>query len=357
VSILRVFYFSLNAIVHSLIEIILVLTVIVSFYLNFSVKSKPVIFIPKGSTSSIVSYLDKKHYDLNILDTLVLQMMGYPQSGWINLKSTNMSKFDFLYKMTTSKAALQNITLIPGETYYFFLKEIASKLKISEIQLFKFYKKYAYKKDGNILAETYYLPIGMDEEDLILYLFDYTDIQYKKYSTKIFGLYNQKNWFKYITIASIIQKESASTQEMILVSSVIHNRINKKMKLQMDGTLNYGKFSHTKITPKMIRNDDSGYNTYEIKGIPSDPICAVEFNAIKAAIFPKNTDYLYFMKNINGDSHTFTNSYKRHKVAIKRVVKIKKEIKPILIKKPKINFIKTENKQKKDVKNLWKSVL
>jgi len=260
-----------------------------------------------------------------------------------------MSKFDFLYKMTTSKAALQNITLIPGETYYFFLKEIASKLKISEIQLFKFYKKYAYKKDGNILAETYYLPIGMDEEDLILYLFDYTDIQYKKYSTKIFGLYNQKNWFKYITIASIIQKESASTQEMILVSSVIHNRINKKMKLQMDGTLNYGKFSHTKITPKMIRNDDSGYNTYEIKGIPSDPICAVEFNAIKAAIFPKNTDYLYFMKNINGDSHTFTNSYKRHKLAIKKVVKFKKE--------PKINLIKVQNKQKKEIQNLWKSVL
>jgi UPF0755 protein len=345
----RLFHFNLNTIIHNSIEFLLVLTVVVSFYLNFSVTSKPVIFIPKGSTSSIVAYLDKKHYNLNIIDTIILKTMGYPQSGWIDLKSTDMSKFDFLYKMTTSKAALKNITLIPGETYYFFLKDIATKLKISERKLLKFYQKYGYKKDGNILAQTYYLPIGMDEEELILYLINYTEIQYKKYSTKIFGLYNQKNWFKYITIASIIQKESASTQEMILVSSVIHNRINKKMKLQMDGTLNYGKFSHTKITPKIIRNDTSNYNTYKIKGIPIDPICAVEFNAIKAAIFPKNTDYLYFMKNINGDSHTFSYSYKRHKLAIKKVVKFKKE--------PKINLIKVQNKQKKEIQNLWKSVL
>lgn len=344
----RLFYFS--------IDFILVLAVVVSFYLNFTVKSKAVIFVPKGSTSSIVSYLDKKNYNLNILDTLILRTMGYPQSGWIDLKSTNMSKFDFLYKMTTSKAALKNITLIPGETYYFFLKDIATKLKISEKKLLKFYQKYGYKKDGNILAQTYYLPIGMDEEEVILHLINYTDIQYKKFSTKIFGFYNQKNWFKYIIIASIIQKESASVEEMILVSSVIHNRINKKMKLQMDGTLNYGKFSHTKITPKMIRNDTTNYNTYKIKGIPSDPICAVEFNAIKAAIFPKSTDYLYFMKNIKGDSHTFSNSYKRHKVAIKRVIKLKKEIKKLKINDIKIKVEKKANNKKKDVKNLWKSV-
>ena len=157
----RLFHFNLNTIIHNSIEFILVLTVVVSFYLNCSVTSKPVIFIPKGSTSSIVAYLDKKQYNLNIIDTIILKTMGYPQSGWIDLKSTDMSKFDFLYKMTTSKAALKNITLIPGETYYFFLKDIATKLKISERKLLKFYQKYGYKKDGNILAQTYYLPIGM----------------------------------------------------------------------------------------------------------------------------------------------------------------------------------------------------
>jgi len=340
-------------------EFILVVIVLVLFYLNLLVTSKQVIYIPKGSTSYIVSYLDKKGYDLNIVDKICLKLIGYPQSGWIDLKSTKMSKADFLYKLTTSKAALKSITLIPGETYYFFLNNISQTLKISSKKLFKFYDRFSYKKDGNILAQTYLLPIGMDEKELIMFLIDYTNEQYQKYSNKIFGLYNKKNWFRYITIASIIQKESASIDEMATISSVIHNRIAKKMKLQMDGTLNYGKFSHTKITPKMIRNDKTNYNTYKIDSIPNDPVCAVEFNSIKAAIFPKNTNYLYFMKSADGKSHIFTKSYKKHKKAIKKVKKVKKVKKlkkTARTKKPRISKIIKRKTKKKSLKNLWKSV-
>ena len=321
------------------------------------VDSKQVIFIPKGSTNYIVSYLDKKNYDLNNIDKFIIKMIGYPQNGWIDLKTTKMSKADFLYKLTTSKAALKNITLIPGETYYFFLDELSNKLKISKEKLLKYYKQYAYKKDGNILAQTYSLPIGMDEEELIVYLMDYTDKEYQKYSQKIFGQYNQKNWFKYITIASIIQKEAASIDEMVIVASVIHNRIKENMKLQMDGTLNYGKYSHTRITPKMIKEDKSTYNTYKTKGLPTDPICAIEFNSIKAAIFPKNTDYLYFMKAADGKRHIFTNSYKKHKKVIKRVVKAKKQKKQKT--KPKKASIYKKNKlqkKRKSLQNIWKNV-
>jgi UPF0755 protein len=258
-----------------------------------------------------------------------------------------MSKYDFLFKLTTSKAALKSIILIPGETYYIFLDNISKQLQISKDKLFLFYEKYKYKKDGNIIAQTYSLPIGMDEEELIKYLINYSNKQYEKYSTKIFGFYNKKNWFRYITIASIIQKESASVKEMIVVSSVIHNRIAKNMKLQMDGTLNYGKYSHIRITPKMIRNNTSNYNTYKIKGLPKNPICAVEFNSIKAAIFPKNTDYLYFMKAADGKSHTFTKSYKNHKKEIRKT--------KILLKKVKVKK-KVQRSSKPSIKSIWSSV-
>ena len=258
-----------------------------------------------------------------------------------------MSKLDFLYKLTTSKAALKNIILIPGETYYIFLENIATSLQISKEKLYLYYEKYKYKKDGNILAQTYSLPIGMDEEELIKYLLKYTNNEYEKYSKKIFGFYNKKNWFNYITIASIIQKESATTEEMIIVSSVIHNRISKNMKLQMDGTLNYGKYSHTKVTPKMIRNDNSGYNTYKIKGLPLNPICAVEFNSIKAAIFPKKTQYLYFMRSANGKSHTFTKSYNNHIKEVKKIRQLQK------INKSKKEVIKNK---KSSIGSIWNSV-
>ena len=316
--------FKYYSFINATIELFIIFIITILFYLNLVVISKPIIFIPKGSTNYTIKYLNNRNHNLNYIDKIVIKLIGYPQGGWINLKASKMSKLDFLYKLTTSKAALKNITLIPGETYYFFLKNVAKKLKISQNKIFSFYYKYAFRKDGNILAQTYSLPIGMDEEELILYLINYTNKQYTKYSNKIFGEYNKKNWYRYIVIASIIQKEAASAQEMPTISSVIYNRLNKRMKLQMDGTLNYNKYSHTKVTPKMIKNDNSNYNTYKYYGIPQNPIAAVEFNAIKAAIFPNKTSYLYFMKSPNGNSHIFSDTYKKHKKIINEVRKSKR---------------------------------
>ncbi len=337
------------------------------------VNSKRVINVPKGSTSAIISYLDKNNYNLNTIDKIVTMSMGYPQSGWIDLKETKMTKLDFLYKLTTSKAALEKITLLPGETYYFFLQDVANKLNISTMKLFEEYALQAYKKDGNILAETYHLPIGMDEKDLISHLLNLTESKYESISKKIFGLYDKENWYeKYITIASIIQKEAASKDEMSKVSSVIYNRLNKGMKLQMDGTLNYSKYSHTKITPQMIKEDESEYNTYKNKGLPDNPVCAVEIEAIKAAIKPANTDYLYFMKSADGSQHIFSDSYKKHIQVIKKVkketLKLKKETQSKktavkeAVKAPKtVKTVKTTKKattktadNSEKLKNLWR---
>jgi UPF0755 protein len=85
----------------------------------------------------------------------------------------------------------------------------------------------------------------------------------------------------------------------------------------MDGTLNYGKFSHVKVTPERIKNDLTSFNTYKHKGLPSSPIGAVSIASIKAAIKPAKTDYLYFMKNKQG-VHDFTNTYKKHRKNIKK---------------------------------------
>ena len=54
----------------------------------------------------------------------------------------------------------------------------------------------------------------------------------------------------------MIQKEAASINEMPIVSSVIHNRLKSGMKLQMDGTLNYGEYSNVKVTAQRIKDDE-----------------------------------------------------------------------------------------------------
>ena len=162
------------------------------------------------------------------------------------------------------------------------------------------------------------MPIGISEKNFIYLIVESSIKKHKELSNKFFGKYDEIRWFKYITIASIIQKEAASIEEMPKVSAVIYNRLKLGMKLQMDGTLNYGKYSHTRVTPAMIKNDDTSYNTYRFKGIPKYPVSSVSIDAIKAAIYPANVDYLYFMKNKQG-VHDFSKSYTKHLEHIKNV--------------------------------------
>ncbi len=352
-----------SLIIFDIIELILITIIVVLFYITIPLSSTKVLYIPKGTTSNAVLYLKKNGFELNFIDSIVLKFTGYLQSGWIDIGQNKLTKMDFLYKLTTSKAALKNITLIPGETSYVFFKDIAKKMNLSEEKLNEVYNEYAYKEDGNILAESYLLPYGMNEEHLILYLLSQTNKTYELFSKKIFGIYDKKKWYYYIILASIIQKEAASIDEMPIVSSVIHNRLRKGMKLQMDGTLNYGKYSHTKITAKRIREDESSYNTYKFKGLPKNPICAVSLSAIKAAIFPVKSKYLYFVKDNKTGLHKFSSSYKRHNYNIKANIGVKKTYTKQKEKETKIDkeakeIMKTDvSKQKSSaIKSLWENI-
>lgn len=301
-------------------EIILIIILSLMYYLNQPVKTSNILYIPQGSINKIIAQLKVQKHDLSKLDSFLLRSLGSPQSGWINLGVTDLTKADFLYKLTNSKAAMQNVTLIPGETTYIFLNQLASNLSLDRAKLQIAYEKYSKHKEGSFVPNTYKLPIGLDEDTLIHLLLEKSFEQMEALSIKFFGVYDEKKWFHYVAIASVIQKESASIEEMSLVSSVIYNRIKKGMKLQMDGTLNYGKFSHQRVTPKRIREDVSEYNTYLHKGIPKAPVCNVSFDAIRAAIFPSKTNYYYFMKSKNG-THDFARYYSTHIKNIRRATK------------------------------------
>lgn len=301
-------------------EIILITLLSLMYYLNQPIKTPKILYIPQGSINQIISQLADKNYDVCKLDAFILRFIGSPQSGWINMGTTVNTKADFLYKLTTAKAALQNVTLIPGETTEIFLDQLAQNLHLNREKLQRAFEKYSPVKEGIFVPDTYKIPIGISEDELMLLLLKVSLKKMKAMSIKIFGSYNKKKWFHYIAIASIIQKESANNKEMPLVSSVIYNRLKKGMKLQMDGSLNYGKYSHLKITPKRIRHDTSIYNTYIHSGVPSLPVCNVSIEAIKAAIFPAKTKYLYFMKSKNGN-HDFACNYSTHLRNIRHATK------------------------------------
>jgi UPF0755 protein len=254
----------------------------------------------------------EKKFDLHAsADKYLLYLIGKPQAGWVSIQETVLTRGDFLYKLSHSKAPLKVITYIPGETKELLMAQLALEFDLSYDRLMQEYAASTPYADGLIVPETYYIPVGIKEKQLIHFLLAHAKKYHKEVFEKIFGEFNEQKWLKFITIASIIQKEAANKEEMPLVSSVIYNRLKKDMKLQMDGTLNYGQYSHVKITPQRIREDTSSYNTYMYKGLPPQPVCGVSKEAIIAAIFPKSTHYLYFVKNKNG-THTFSQNYETH---------------------------------------------
>jgi len=303
----------------------LFMIVSLAFYASIPLKTTSTLYIPEGSVGTIITQLIQKGYALSEVDKYLLTLIGTPKTGWIHIGQTDLNRIDFLHKLVTAKAQMIEVTLIPGETTQFFLQDLATKLQLDYQRLASNYDLLAHYKEAGIHADTYSVPLGIKEKHLIYFLVSHSEQKYEEFSSKFYGNYRQEQWNRILTIASIIQKEAASEEEMGLVSSVIYNRLDHKMPLQMDGSLNYGAYSHTKITPERIRSDNSYFNTYKYKGLPPYPVCAVSLPAIKAALVPAKSDYLYFMKN-SGGTHDFSSSFKEHKVHIKKVKSDKKDI-------------------------------
>ena len=252
-----------------------------------------VIFVPQGSTLGIISYLSEKNTDANKFDAVILRAMGHVQAGWIDLGAAKLSKLDFLYKLTTAKAALTQITLIPGETTAVFLQEVAKKLNLSEAKLNEFYAKFAPLEDGFLVPETYKVPLGVNEEQLAAHLVNLSKKSHEKTATELLGNYDEKRWSEYLVTASVVQKEAASEDEMPLVASVIQNRLKKR-----------------------IRSDKSKFNTYLNEGLPPSPVCTVGLAAIRAAIRPAQSEFLYFVRDKKTGKHKFSATYEEHVGAI-----------------------------------------
>jgi len=276
------------------------------------------VYIPSGSIRSIVSHLAQKGYDLSGMDSLVLRMMGSPQQGWITIGSDLVRRGDFLYRLTTAKAAMAEVKLIPGETTPLVLDAISRSMALPRQPLETYYESHALFADGVLVPESYHIPIGADAHFTMEYLLRVSMKWHEAWAEHYYGRFEPREWFRIVTIASVVEKEAANREEMPLVASVIYNRLAKGMRLQMDGTLNYGIYAHQKVTPDRIRRDKSAFNTYKYRGLPPYPVCIVSHDAIEAAVHPAQTDYLYFVRGASG-AHTFSKSYSDHLDNIKNV--------------------------------------
>ena len=114
-----------------------------------------------------------------------------------------------------------------------------------------------------------------------------------------------------ITLASIIQREAMYEDDFYTVSSVFHNRLKTNMKLQSCATVQYILNERKAVLSIEDTKIKSPYNTYINEGLPPTAICSPGELAIKATLYPDDTDYLYFFTDKNGDTH-FSKSLNEH---------------------------------------------
>ena len=124
-----------------------------------------------------------------------------------------------------------------------------------------------------------------------------------------------------VTLASVIEKETGHAPERKIISSVFHNRLKKKMRLQSDPTTIYGLWENFdgNLTRSCLQTY-TPYNTYKIFGLPKGPIASPGTDAILAALYPAKTKYLFFVSRNDG-THIFSEDYKGHKSAVEKIQK------------------------------------
>jgi len=128
-----------------------------------------------------------------------------------------------------------------------------------------------------------------------------------------------------VTMASIIEKETAVPEERPLVASVYYNRLAKNIALQADPSVIYAELLAGAYSGALHHEDmqyDSPYNTYRHPGLPPGPIGNPGRTSLEAAMHPAQTDYYYFVSDGNGH-HRFANSLEEHN---RNVVKLRKAL-------------------------------
>lgn len=170
--------------------------------------------------------------------------------------------------------------------------------------------------EGYLFPDTYYFPKDVSVrriiEAMVAHFKEQFSDQWRKRAESLGLTISQV-----VTLASIIEKETADPDERPIIASVFHNRLKKKMRLESDPTVIYGIDNFDGNITRRHLKTATPFNTYRIRGLPPGPIANPGKAAIEAALYPARTNYLYFVSRQDG-THQFSTTIEEHNRAVRR---------------------------------------
>ncbi len=169
--------------------------------------------------------------------------------------------------------------------------------------------------EGFLMPNTYFFDEKPEPRDVLKRMIDQFNSEYTRL-IKAHPHAADMDPVEVVTIASLIEREARAAEERPLVSAVIHNRLEQGMTLDLDATLQY---ALNKYGQRLLNEDkevESPYNTYRNPGLPPGPIASPGASSLHAAVDPADADYLFFVSNADGRTHTFSRTLSEHNRAV-----------------------------------------
>lgn len=168
--------------------------------------------------------------------------------------------------------------------------------------------------EGYLFPDTYLIDLETTVEELLEQMLQQF---HEKVSSNLILKAKQKGLtpHQFVTLASIIEKETGKPEERPLIAAVFLNRLKIGMPLQTDPTVIYG-IPH--FNGNLTRRDletDTPYNTYTRNGLPPGPICSPGLDSLLSVLNPTPVDYLYFVAKGDG-THQFSKTFGEHQKAV-----------------------------------------
>jgi UPF0755 protein len=258
---------------------------------------------------------------------IVARLKGYDkklQAGEYTLSAT-LSPVQILQKMVNGEVRLYRLTVPEGLNIHQIaeLVDEAGLASKSNFVAAATSAEFAHQRglnadtfEGYLFPETYFFPKNTAVKAIISTManrfWEIFGPGWQKRAAQL-GFSNHQ----IVILASIIEKETGAPFERPLISSVFHNRLNRKMRLESDPTVIYGLDNFDGNLKRKHLEAPTPYNTYKRSGLPAGPIANPGKESLEAALYPADTKFIYFVSK-KDHTHQFSTNFKDHQRAVQK---------------------------------------